>query len=260
MNKLFFALLCGYLVCAATLTVQAQVRHRTDRDHFKNGGSLKSQMSRLRLVLFGILMIFISSCEKEDPINKQQKPLFPLNIGNSWTYESTTSSGTTQLKMSVLYSYTIDGMTGFTGSEYKKGEPISLFQNDKDGNCVEYLFNNDKFVHSTILYKKNVKKGDNWIYKAAVYTNDDYSKYDIEEMIKTCIVSDTLITTPAGDFHCMGFLYHPGGKQANGDPNNTMIDFLSENVGLIKTLHYEHDNGRTWLYREQGLISYSLKK
>ena len=228
-------------------------------DHFKNVANLKNQMSRLKFTLLGILMLFVSSCEKEEPEKERQNPLFPLNIGNSWTYEDTTPYGTTQVQMNVLFSYTIDGKTGFSFSEYKTGEPVSLLENDKDGNLVEYLFNNDRFVHSTVLYKKNVKKGDSWIYKSTVYTDDDYSRYDIEERIMTCIVSDTLITTPAGDFHCIGFSYHPGGKQENGDPNHTMIHFLSENVGQIKTLHYEHDNGRNWLFREQVLIDYSLK-
>ena len=230
------------------------------RDHFKNGASLKSLMSRLKFVLLGILMLFVSSCGKEeDPKNERQNPLFPLNIGNSWTYDNTTSYGTTQMQMNVLYSYTIDGITGFALSEHIKGEPISLLENDKDGNCVEYLFNNDKFVHNTILYKKNVKKEDNWIYKSAVYTNGDYSKYEIEEWMITCIASDTIITTSKGNFHCIGFSYHPGGKQENGEPNHTMIDFLSENVGLIKKIHYEHERGNTWLFREQILTDYSLK-
>jgi len=189
-----------------------------------------------------------------------QNPLFPLNIGNSWTYENTTPYGSTQMQMKVLHSYTIDGITGFAFSEYLKGEPISLFESDRNGNFLEHLFNNDKFVHSTILYKNNVKKGDSWIYKSAVYTDDDFSECEIEERVITCITADTIITTPKGDFHCIGFAYHPGGKQDNGDPNHTMIDFLSENIGKIKSLHYEHENGKTWLFQEQILIDYFLKQ
>ena len=196
-------------------------------------------------------------------VKERQNPLFPLNIGNSWSYENTNYNGgvpnTITTQINIQNSYTIDGITGFSFSEYKKGEPVSLLENDEDGNLVEHLFNNDKFVHSTIFYKKNVKKGDNWIRKATVYTDDDFSKYEIEEWIVTCITSDTLITTPKGDYHCIGFSYHPGGKQNNGDPNHTMIDFLSENVGIIKLLHYEHDNGKSWLFREQALIDFSLK-
>ncbi len=229
------------------------------RDHFKNGASLKSQISRLKFTILMMLMLFVSSCEKEESKNDQQNPLFPLNIGNSWTYENTTKYGTTTTQRSVLYSYTINGITGFALEEYEKGEPISLFKNDKDGNLVEYLFNNDNFIHSTILYKKNVKRGDSWIYKAAVYTDDDYSEYEIEERIMTCITSDTIITTSLGDFHCIAFSYHPGGTQENGDPNHTMINFLSENVGPIKIVHYEHDRGNTWLFSEEILTDYSLK-
>ncbi|MDR2040580.1 MAG: InlB B-repeat-containing protein [Bacteroidales bacterium] len=195
---------------------------------------------------------------------KRQKSLLPLSIGNSWSYENTSYNGgvpkTITTNENIQNSYVIDGITGFSFSEYKSGQPISLFENDENGNLVEYLFNNDKFVHSTILYKKDVKKGDNWTYKSAVYTNDDFSKYKIEEWVITCITSDTIISTPKGNYHCIGFSYHPGGEQRNGDPNHTMIDFLSENIGKVKLLHYEHDNGRSWLFRERVLIDFQLEE
>jgi len=63
----------------------------------------------------------------------------------------------------------------------------------------------EKHIHSTTFFKKNVKKGDNWIYKAAVYTNDDHSNYTVEETVMTCITTDTIIKSPKEDFHCMGF-------------------------------------------------------
>lgn len=229
------------------------------KNHFKNGTNLKNKMSILRLTLLTVLILFISSCSKEEPKNDQQNPLFPLNIGNNWSYKNSTSYDTTETQMNVSHSYTIDEITGYSFGEYEKGEPISLFKNDKDGNFVEYLFNNDKLIHSTIMYKKNINRGDNWIYKSAVYTDDDYTEYEIEERIMTCITSDTLITTPLGDFQCIGFSYHPEERQDNGDPSHTMINFLSENIGLVKALHYEHEGGSTWLFNEQILIDYFLK-
>ena len=219
-------------------------------------------LNKLNLLLVGTLIILISSCKSE--VSEPQNPLFPLSIGNSWSYENTNYNGgvpntqTTQIK--ILYSYTIDGITGFSLSEYIEGEPISLLVNDENGSCVEYLFVDDKLVHNTILYNKNAQKGDSWKYKSAVYTEVDLlSKLEIEEWLITCISSDTTITTPKGDFQCIAFSYHPGGTQENGDPNHTMIDFLSENVGRVKSLHYEHENDKSWLFREMVLIDYSLK-
>ena len=230
------------------------------RKYFKNGACLKNLINRMKFTLFGILMLFACSCEKEDPKNEQQKPLFPLSIGNSWYYENVNYyNDTTLTQVNVLYSYTIDGITGFALSEYKRGEPISLLKNDEEGNLVEYLFNKEKLIHSTTFFRKNVKKGDNWIYKAAVYTNDDYSNYTVEETVMTCITTDTIIKSPKEDFHCMGFSSQREGKQENGDSYNKLIYYLSENVGIIKIINYEYYKSDTFLLYEMILTDYSLK-
>ena len=228
-----------------------------------------SVMNRLHFTFFGVLILLMSSCGKEEINIEPQNPIFPLNVGNSWSYEETVNNRTGIVRINIQNLYTIDGTTGFfmNGyrnedpilSEYKNGDPVSLFKNDEDGNCIEYFFNKDKLVHSTILYKKEVKKGDNWKRKTVGYIDGDRSKYDIEERIITCISSDTIISTPKGDFHCVGFSYHLGGKQTNGDPSDTMIEFLSKNLGMVKYIHYEHDRDKTWLYVERVLTSYSLK-
>ena len=220
---------------------------------------MKTHNLFISLILLGL---FISCGDDETEVVKQD-PLYPLAVGNSWTYDNTNYNGgnpnTTTTQTTVQFSYTIDNITGFAFSEYVEGNPMSLLNNDDDGNTVEYLFNNNILVHKTIVYKKDVKKVDSWTRKTAVYTNGDYSQYEIEEWEMTCITSDTIITTPKGDFHCIGYSYHPGGKQENGDPNHTMIDYLSENIGLVKSLHYEHENANSWLFREIVLKDYSLK-
>jgi len=219
--------------------------------------------NKFNLILLGAL-ILVGSCAKNDPpVDKQQKPLFPLSIGNNWSYVETfydgdyTDSQTDQLN--VLGSYTIDGITGFALNEYKKGYPISLLENDKEGNLVEHFFNNDKLVHTTILFKKNVKKGDSWAYKDVVYSDSTHSSaYNIEDVIVTCVTTDTIITVPKGDFHCIGFSYDEG-KQSNGDPENTIFYFLSENIGLVKYILYEHADGMTYYSYDRVLTNYTLK-
>ena len=217
----------------------------------------------LLIALVAFLFLF-SACEKDTPSKADETPLFPLDTDNSWTYEQTSFNGgkpeVRTYNTEPKYFYTIDGYEGYSLGEYVKGEPISLINNDTEGNCIEYLFNNDKLVHQTILHKKDLKKGEKWTYKAAVYTNDDYSKYSIEEREKTCIATDTIISTPKGDFSCVGISYHPGGFAKDGTPNHTMVQFLSENVGIVKHMHYEHANGDTWLFSESVIVDYSLKK
>jgi hypothetical protein len=206
------------------------------------------------LVLTVLSGLYSCSDETTDDI---QLPIFPLNDGNEWIYSSSSNPTPNSMKVTAC---TVDGVKGFTLQEYVKSMPVSLLNNDSEGNCIESLFNNDKLVHQTVFVKKNVKKGDTWIYKSAVYTNDDYTQYEIEEWEKTCITADTLIVTPKGSFRCVGFKYHPGGTDSEGRPNHTMVHFLSENTGIVKMLHYEHEGGKTWLFDERLLIDYSLNR
>lgn len=220
---------------------------------------------KINYLIIGLvtLLFMLSSCE-DDVVEKENvKPLYPLATDNSWTYKRTSynnyDSEIDTYSTQMNYLYTIDGYQGYTSSEYIKGEPISLIKNDENGNCIEYFFHGDKLVHSSVLFKKDLKKGETWNYKSVVYTDGDYSQYHFEEREITCIANDTVISTPKGDFSCIGFSYHPGGFAENGEPNHTMIQFLSENIGLIKLLHYEHNNGDTRLFSETVLIDYSVK-
>ncbi|GAB6011190.1 hypothetical protein [Viscerimonas tarda] len=222
-------------------------------------------MKTLKLsFIFLLLGISFYSCEKDETETNRQLPLFPLNIGNTWVYEQTTynvgaTPFTTTTKTEIKYRYTIDKQKGFSSTEYADGQPISLVNNDNEGNCIEYFFDKDALVHETIFCKKNAKTNDKWICKSIVYTNGDISNYRIDEQEITCTSSDTVIVTLKGSFRCMGFSYHPGGLDDNGNPYHTMIQYFSENVGLVKYVHYEHDYGKTTLFTERVLIDYILK-
>ena len=221
----------------------------------------------IKFTLLMLVIALICSCEKEE--SEKTPSIYPLNIGNSWTYLDTSydngeeSTGISERR--IQYSHSIDNITGFAYRDYIFRNPISLYKNDKEGNLVEYFFDDAKLIHESVFYKKNAQKGDNWIHKFVVYEiNDstgfeDYDKYKIEERKINCVVSDTIITTPLDDFQCMGFSYNYGEPQENGEPSHTMIHYLSENVGIIKVLFYEHKNGETLLFREQTLIECVIK-
>jgi hypothetical protein len=216
------------------------------------------------LSLFCIFLSFgyiFYSCGDGEPEIEKQSSLFPLTIGNTWTYDQTIRYGVpgTRITITEINSYTIDGQTGFSTSEYIKGQPFSLLNTDNEGNTIEYFFDKDALVHKTIFLKKNVKANDRWIYKSAVFTNDDYLNYDIVEMEMVCTTVDTLIITPKGSFHCIGFTHHPGGYNNEGQPNHTMMQYFSENIGLVKNLHYEHYQGKATLFNETVLIDYFVR-
>ncbi|MDR1864274.1 MAG: hypothetical protein LBR08_01745 [Bacteroidales bacterium] len=208
------------------------------------------------------VLLGLYSCGKDEPEKEKQIPLLPLNVGNSWTHEQTWHGQDRKetVRMEINSLHVIDGYERFALSEYEKGMPISLLNSDDEGNCVEYLFNRDAFVHKMMVFKNHLQKGDKWIYLSAVYSNYDYSKYKIEEMEMTCCAADTLIVTPKGSFRCVGFSHHPGGCDDTGEPLHTMFQFLSAGAGIVKYVHYEHDNGKTTLFTDRVLTDYSLKQ
>jgi len=229
-------------------------------------------MKTTKFLICGLLLssLFFFSCEKEgDKKEVKEAPLFPLSIGNSWTYQNLTYNWhypyaepyeDEPFNIKIDYSYTIDGKTGYTAAEYTEGQPVSLLNNDNKGNTIEYFFNNNKLVHQTFFIKKNLKKGDKWVRQTAVYSNGDFSQYEIQEWEIACIATDTLIITPAGEFQCVGLLYHPEAFESNGDFSHTFVSYYAENVGQVKYLHYEYKNTDKNLFRERVLIDYSVKK
>ena len=222
--------------------------------------------SIIKFTLLILAIVFACSCEKEE--SEKTPSIYPLNIGNHWTYLDTSydngeeSTGISERR--IQYSHSIANITGFAYRDYIPRYPISLYKNDKEGNLVEYFFDDYTLVFESVFYKKNAQKGDNWKHKFVVYENDytgneDYENYRIEEREIKCVVSDTLITTPLDDFHCLGFSYNYSETQEDGDVSITIVQYLSENVGIIKTLFYENKNGETLLFREQTLIECVIK-
>ena len=221
-------------------------------------------MKKLKNLSFSLLILLLTTaCEDKEDIIKHEAPIHPIKNGYSWTYDDIRYSGeykdSTISEFKIQYFYTIDGIGGFSPFENKTSDKVSLINNDESGNFIQLFFNKGKLAYKSIFYKKSAQKGESWTAKNAVYISDDYSNFEIEEIEITCVNKDTIIKTPLGNFNCIGYSYHPGGEQLNGDPNHTIINYLSENIGIVKTIHYEHDNKKKWLFREKILKDYSFK-
>ena len=203
------------------------------------------------LIVIGTIF---SSCAKEKN-ETDTSVIFPLNVGNVWSYVDTTFHYNTHeievgsSSMRFDYFYTVGDFSGYSPISVVKGNPVTFLNSDSDGNLEEYLFQSDSLIFSTIHFKKNAEKGDKWKFKTADYINGDYTKVTISESEMECIVSDTTISTPKGKFVCKGYKSSPNGGR------DTFISYLSENIGLIVTLHYEGKN----LFQKSTLIDYYVK-
>lgn len=210
-------------------------------------------MNRILVLIVATCVLY--SCQKED-IEISYNVLLPLNTMNEWKYIDTTFhyySGVTEADTSIISFvnyYKIDNVEGYTYKTYEKGKPISLLNNDKSGNLEEFFLASDTLVFNTIRYKLDVKKGDVWKFKTAVYSDNDYSNAEVREFEMICITSDTIISTPCGDFSCIGYQYSP----TSG--SDIFIQYYSINVGWIQSLHFEEGN----LFRKKVLADYTLIK
>jgi len=192
-----------------------------------------------------LLLLFVSllSCEKEES-NKVE--IMPIAEGNSWTYQNINHSyneiDTSNIEIGKKIS--ISGHEGnLLGTSY-------LIRSDEQGNTIQVgaFSEHDTVFIESIVYKCNINKGESFDYHMIISSSNSL---DFEErtVSKTCIASDTLISTSAGDFKCIVFVYSPD----NGD--NVFKDYMCKNIGLIKSERFE--DGK--LFSSTMLIKYSIK-
>lgn len=214
----------------------------------------------LSSVLFlGTLLFLFISCENKE--TNKESPLIPLSVGNYWIYENYRYGSYPKMeivKNEIKDFITIAGQSGYIQEGYINGDLISLVNNDEEGNYIYSFFDSNKLITKSTLFKKNPKKGEKWISKSIVFSNGDYSNYDVVDEEITCIHSDTIINTPIGDFNCIGFSYHPGGFK-NGYPAHTFIHFITDGIGIVKLIHYEHEGNKKTLFKENILSDYHIK-
>jgi len=190
-----------------------------------------------------LLAILIASCDKEKPKNLE---IMPISEGNSWTYQKTN------------YPYSeIDTSTMVIGPEKiingHRGNLIGnsfLIRSDELGNTIQVgVFSEyDTVFTESLLFKCGITEGESFDYPMIISSSG--SNYFEERIVsKTCIKTDTLILTPAGEFKCIVFEESPD----NG--GNIFKDYMSINTGLIKSERFEEGK----LFSSSILIEYLIK-
>jgi len=222
-----------------------------------------------------VLVLTVSSCNKDD---FSDTDIFPMNIGNIWAYERNSYIwGYIEENGKEIYDYylidvgkfvqkieTYENIEGYTGYTIDKNEQITTLLNlDNKGNVTQTQFFQNKFVHSSILYKKHVKKDDFWTVKSICgYGAGDYSTWEIQY---SCIATDTLITTSVGDFKCIGYKYRTFVPPSIGYAYVDYEEYFSGNMGLVKRIIYKNGGYSSYFqewcvaYEEHILIGYKLK-
>lgn len=193
-----------------------------------------------QILYFSILLLTFTSCKTDNPVDvniPSNSVLLPLDVGNSWTFRRTVYN----TDGSINYSDTItqkivkdSSLYGFKWS-FESYEQI-LFQNDEQGLWVFY-------AEPRLYYRYPSFRNVNFV-----------QNFDTVTVIST----DTLVTTPAGTFHC----YH-----YRIDFNNFPINqFICPDLGFVNmeygyyypTPPYGRLESYLWIRLE--LLSYNIKK
>jgi hypothetical protein len=213
-------------------------------------------MKTCSLQLFAILILSsvfaFTSCKKDENNEVISKNgLIPLKTGNSWTYLNYRSNVLTDTsKMGIGDFITLNGFSGFKliqGSSYSF-HPTFLIDNDSEGNFISVggYSDIDTLFASSIQYKSRAAKGESWDFKELNFIQNGIFEAPVVKMF--CLTTDTTILTPKGSFICNAYKWSPN----SGD--DVFIAFISNNIGLIKNVHYENNR----LYTYQILLDYRI--
>jgi len=215
----------------------------------------------LLMVLVFFPSLFVA-CDKENSGDEDLKvsALVPIKLGNSWTYKETHYHSYFDVQETTIdtFSQTVTGPYSINGVNYYSMEDSKeiqfpnytrlLFGNDAYGNMMTYggFSNIDTLIFNSVYLKKNATSGEVWTTSGLGMNYEDYSFIENPCTFK-CISTDTLITTPKGNFHCMAF-------EDISEEEYLSRFFITVNIGVIKVESFESDR----LMNVRELIDYKV--
>jgi len=205
-----------------------------------------------------VILIFISfltfiSCEKDKNNSSNKIELIPLKTGNTWTYENYRSN--TLINTSLIQTGDYININGNKGYKFISGDyPLHetfIVDNDIDGNFVTIggYSDTDSLFAPSINYKRNASKGDSWNYQE-ISVSDESGIFKMSLIKVYCTNTDTLIDTRKGTFNCKVYKWSPNLGE------DDFLEYISENVGIVKTEHFENNKLFTFMI----LLDYKINK
>jgi len=189
-------------------------------------------------LLFCFLIFFITSCKKDNPVDSSPsvKQIWPLKQGNTWAFSTIEydTAGVVTHSGSGTFVVTTDtivtGETWYHITGGGSGESM-FYTNRSDGLWV--MSNSTTGIFRGLFFKYPVSTGDSW--------NLGGDPMFLQS-------ADTLITVPAGTFHCYEYRL-------------SMSDYyyFCPGVGFIAEDSYSSTNsGRRYLKERLTITSFTL--
>lgn len=245
-------------------------------------------MKGILIILFGTIIFTIISCNENSFIEepKEYEPLIPLNVGNYWLYRAYQlnpdgSGGTPSL---FKTGFIIDGTLSKTINNEKLlcyklfncGEELKPFY-DKPGSFVGskliyqnksgvYYSGNEKFdtlkvSFNDLIFPYPVEKGKAVNGHVFYYSNSGnfFNVPDDAITQYTCVSTDSVFTTPFGDFRCIVY------KMAYLDLEPLFRDevyyFIKPDIGIVGMVNMVyHYNLKKYSYMGKTVLTdYKIK-
>lgn len=186
-------------------------------------------MKGFKLLLIGLFSIIAVSCSDSTSNNEPMKELFPLKIGNKWTYQITKNDSISTSYNDIQKDTVVNGETWYI--VLRDGEPVFTSKNKSDGMWI--MFGNEKVL----------------FYKYPATLNDEY----MAGAVSVKVVSlNKQITVPAGTFECIQYHTVYSDKEEYDE-------FFCPGTGTIKIIAYEINSGVPIINETIELVSKDLK-
>ncbi|MEA2030965.1 MAG: hypothetical protein U9N55_05140, partial [candidate division Zixibacteria bacterium] len=149
-------------------------------------------MKILPLFIIICTFMFVVSCDDDGVSNNETSSvIMPLTIGNSWNWEKlgTNSLGDT-LRIDTCHNIVLSDTTIESETWYKLGSncgKVGLKTNRSDGLWIRIISD-----EPNLIAKYPASVGDHW------FNHDSTTEW-------TTIITDTVITVPAGTYSCIGY-------------------------------------------------------
>ena len=212
-------------------------------------------LNKKNLLFTLLLVVTLTSCEKDNTIISSKNVLIPLEIGNEWIYKDISKYRNPE-KIDTT-SLVIDSKIEINGSIgynfHRKNNPFnakSFIANNDEGDyvCIGGFSDVDTLLVNYVTYKYSAEVGDTWnctsVFLLPSQGIFQKGTYDI-----TCLATDTIIESAQMTFRCKLYESVPTSKAY------TTRVFFCDNIGVIRSELYQ--SGKLQTIRE--LLEYHLQ-
>lgn len=188
----------------------------------------------LYLIQFFIGLLLINACSEEDIEEEVPLEIYPLKVGNSWTYQRFASSKDDSAKVINDISINIVRDTLINGNyyylyDYNGNTSTEININKDDG---FYINNIDRFHENDVFqYKYPCKIGDTW-------ERIEFDEHINQTTITLVKALNTKITVPYGNIECIEYERFRVSLVRTNDTLYFLEHFyLKPGLGLVKSIH-----------------------